>query len=166
MNGQDKNTVNESITNYFTIKESYDYLNLLKESILSNTFNTFLIWILGISVIGVIACIFIYFCELFSIGFSIASIFNTYSAKGIIGSLFYLVPTKICYITVLFILTFFAIKISYKIIKLCFTKEEIDIKNNIKKYFKVLLYSFIAVIAISMMNVFIDPVLINLFGKI
>lgn len=163
---KDKETVHLSITNYFTIKDNYDYITLLKNTLLDNTYDTFLIWILGISVIGIIASIFIYFCELFSIGFTIAGIIDTYSLKGAIGTLFYLVPTKICYIIVLFLLTFFAIKISYKIIKLCFTKEEINIKTEISKYFKILLFSFIAMIAISMLTVFLDPILIKLFTKI
>ena len=163
LSSKDKEVVNNSINSYFTIKDNYNYINLLKNSILDNTYDTFLIWILGISIIGVIASIFIYFCELFSIGFTIASIINTYNAKGLIGILCYLIPSKICYIIVLFLLTFFAIKISYKLIKLCFTKEEINIKLEISKYFKVLIFSFIAMIAISMLTVFIDPLLIKLF---
>ena len=166
LSAKDKETVGLSITNYFTIKDNYDYITLLKENILDNTYDTFLIWILGISVIGVVASIFIYFCELFSIGFTIAGIVNTYNLKGTIGVLCYLIPTKICYIVVLFLLTFFAIKISYKLIKLCFTKEEINIKLEISKYFKVLLFSFVAMIAISMLTVFVDPLLIKLFTKI
>ena len=67
---------------------------------------------------------------------------------------------------VLFILTFFSIKISYKLIKLCFTKEDINIKKEISKYFKVLLFSFIMVIVISMLKVFVDPFLIKFFTRI
>ena len=163
LSSKDKETVNSSITGYFTIKDNYNYVNLLKDNILDNTYDTFLIWILGISVIGVIASVFIYFCELFSIGFTIASIMDVYNVKGLIGVLCYLIPAKICYIIVLFILTFFAIKISYKLIKLCFTKEEVNIKLEISKYFKVLLFSFISMIAISMLTVFIDPLLIKIF---
>ncbi|MGN0993352.1 MAG: stage II sporulation protein M [Bacilli bacterium] len=163
LSSKDKETVNSSINGYFTIKDNYNYISLLKDNILDNTYDTFLIWILGISVIGVIASIFIYFCELFSIGFTIASIMNVYDVKGLIGVLCYLIPTKICYIIVLFILTFFAVKISYKLIKLCFTKEEVNIKLEISKYFKVLLFSFIVMIAISMLTVFIDPLLIKVF---
>lgn len=163
LSSSDKETVDASISSYFTVKDNYDYLVLLKDNILDNTYDTFLIWVLGISVIGVLASIFIYFCELFSIGFTIASIFNTYSLKGIVASLCYLVPTKICYIIVLFILTFFSIKISYKLIRLCFTKIEVNIKIEMNKYFKVLLFSFIAMIAISMLSVFVDPFLVKLF---
>lgn len=166
LNSSDKDLALNNVTDIFTIKDSYDYLSLLKESFLENTFSIFLIWILGISVIGVLATIFIYFCELFSIGFTIASIFGEYGFKGLLANLCYLIPSKICYLIILFLLTFFAIKISYKMIKLCFTKEEINIKNEIRKYFKVLLFSFTFMIGITLMEVFIDPFLIKLFTKI
>lgn len=166
LNNGDKDLAHNNVTSIFGLKESYDYLNLLKTSLLQNTFNTFMIWLLGISVIGVIASIFIYFCEVFSIGFTIASIFGEYGIKGILASFCYLVPSKICYLVIVFLLTFFAIKISYKIIRLCFTNEDIKIKEEIRKYFKVLLFSFIAMIAISLMEVFIDPFLIKLFTSV
>ena len=166
LNNGDKDLAHNNVLNIFELKESYDYLNLLKISLLQNTFSTFLIWVLGISVVGVIACVFIYFCEMFSIGFTIASIFGEYGIKGILASFCYLVPSKVCYLIIIFLLTFFAIKISYKIIKLCFTSEDVKIKEEIRKYFKILLFSFIVMIVISLMEVFINPFLIKLFTSI
>ena len=75
-------------------------------------------------------------------------------------------PSRILYLIVLFLLTFYSIKISYKIIKLCFTKEEVYIKKEIKVYFKVLLFFFITMIGISFVEVFIDPTFIKLFTKL
>ena len=138
MSHSDKETVDNVVKNNFEIKNSYNYLVLLKKSILSNTFNIFLIWILGISVIGVVANVFIYFSHMFSIGFTVASIVSVYKTKGILYSLLYLIPSKICYLIVLFILTFYSIRISYKIFKLCFTSEEVNIKKEMKRYFKIL----------------------------
>lgn len=163
---EDKTIVNTNTSNYFLINDNISYIKELKENILNNTYNIFLIWILGISVIGIIANIFIYFCELFSIGFTLASIFNIYKAKGIIATICYLLTSKILLIIIMFILTFFSIKISYKIIKQCFTKEEINLKKEITKYFKILVISFIIIIAISMLKVFIDPFLIKFFTSI
>ena len=166
LNSSDKTEFNNSIINYFTLKDNYNYLELLKNNILENTFYTFLIWILGISVIGIIAVIFIYFCSVFSVGFTIASIFANYKMKGVVGAICYLFPAKICYLIITFFLTFFAIKISYKIIKLCFTKEELNIKEEINKYFKVLLFSFFIGLGIASLEVFIEPFIIGLFTKL
>lgn len=166
LNSSDKDIINTNINNYFKIKDSYNYLNLLKESFLSNTYDIFLIWILGLSVIGIIIVLFLYFCEMFSIGFTLTSIISVFKTKGVIGILIYLVPSKILSIIVLYILTFFSIKISYKIILLLFSKKEINIKKEVTKYFKVLLFSFFAMILVSILEVFIDPMLIKIFTKI
>ena len=163
---EDKEIVNNAVTNYFTIKNNYDYLNSLKESIFKNTYNIFIIWILGLSVIGILANIFLYFCEMFSVGFTISSIISTYKTKGIVGSLIYLIPSKICYILILFILTFSSVKISYKITRLFFTKKEINIKKEIVKYIKILIFSWVSIIVVSLLSVFIDPFFIKLFTKI
>ncbi len=166
ISSSDKEAVNTVVMNNFRIKSNYDYLRLLKDSIFKNIYNISLIWILGLSIIGVVGVIFLYFCEMFSIGFTIASIISTYKVKGLVGVLVYLIPSKICYVIVFFILSYFAIRISYKMIKLLFTKEEINIKRDMNKYFKVLLFSSIVMIGISMLEVFIDPILIKLFTNI
>lgn len=163
---QDKTNSMSIITDNFTIKDKYNYMSLLKDKLLNNTSNTFIIWILGISVIGLIGVIIIYFIEMFSIGFSIGCIFGKYGIKGILATFCYLFPSNICNMIVLFLLTFFAIKMSYKIIKLCFSKEEVNIKIEMKKYMKVLIFSFIAVIFISILEVFISPLLIKLFSLV
>ena len=81
-----------------------------------------------------------------------ASIISTYKAKGIVG--------------ILVLLSYFSIRISYKIIKLLFRKDEIKIKKDMQKYFKVLLFSTIVMVGISMLEVFVDPFFIKLFTKI
>lgn len=166
MSSGDKESVNSAVMNNFKISNSYNYIKLLKTSIASNTYNVLLIWVLGISVIGIIANIFIYFCELFSIGFNISSIISIYKSKSLVGVLIYLFPSKIVYILMMFVLTYFSIKFSYKIVLLCFSKKSIDIKKDMHKYFKVLLFSWIVTVLISLLNVFIDPVFINIFTKL
>lgn len=163
LSSNDKETVNNSLESYFTLKNDYDYLRLLKEKLLNNTYNIFLIWVLGISVIGIPLVIFIYFAELFSVGFTLASIFSVYKIKGLFASFCYLFPSKVCYLIVIFFLTFFAIKISYKLIKQCFLKEEISIKKEINRYLRILIIAFLAIIGISMLTVFIEPLFIKFF---
>ena len=161
----DQETVNRVVINNFKISDNYDYIKILKDNILQNTYNTVLIWILGISVIGIIANIFIYFFELFSIGFTISSIISTYKSKSILRVLVYLFPTKIINIIMMYILTYFSIKFSYKIISVCFLNKNIDLKKEMKKYFKILIVCWIISICISLSSAFIDPIFIKLFTK-
>lgn len=163
LNTSDKELFTKNILNLFSISDNYNYFSLLKDSILKNVFSLFLVWILGISVIGVLFVLFIYFFHIFSMGFTVASLFGEFGLKGVIASFCYLFPSKICYLVVLFLVCLFSIKLSYKIIKLCFTKEEVNIKNDMRRYFNILLVSFFIVVAISLMEVFIDPFFIKLF---
>ena len=161
----DQDTVNRVVINNFKIKDNYDYIKILKNSILQNTYNQVLIWILGISVIGIMGNIFIYFFELFSIGFTISSIINTYKSKSVVRVLVYLFPTKVLEIITIYILTYFSIKLSYKIISVCFFNKNIDLKKEMKKYFKVLLICWIIGVCISLLSTFIDPILLKVFTK-
>ena len=166
MSSADKSTVNNEIVKSMTVNNDYNYIKLLKESILSNTYNLFVIWILGISVIGILVNIFIYFCQLFSIGYTVGAIISIYKTKGIIGAILYLIPSNIIYTVTLFFITYFSIKLSYKIIQAFFIKKEINIKIEINRYFKILLFCWILGIISSILKVFIDPFFINLFTKI
>lgn len=165
ISSSDKELVNNVVMNNFKIKDNYNYLLILKDLILSNTYNTLLIWLLGISVIGIIANIFIYFFEIFSIGFTISSLINIYKSKSIIAILIYLFPTRLLYIITMFMLTYFSIKFSYKIISVCFLNKNIDLRVEMKRYFKVLLILWILVVGVCMFGIFVDPILINFFTK-
>ena len=166
VSSDDKSSINSVVINNFKIKSSYNYLLILKNSLLSNTYNIFLIWVLGISVIGIIGVLFIYFCELFSLGFTTSAMFYTYKGRRILAFLCYIFPSKIIYVILLFLITYFAIKISYKVFILCFTNDDINIKLEIKKYFKVLLFVWILVVCVSILSVFVDPIFIKLFTKL
>ena len=163
MNQSDKEIINSNITNYFKIAESYSYLENLKNSILNNIGNMSIIWILGISVIGIFIVIFIFFAETFSIGFSIASIIGAYGGKGLIGIISYLFPGKILYLIMLYIITYFAIRFSIQIIKYLFFKKDIDLRGFLKKYVKILIIVIIISLVCSILEIFVNPLMIKLF---
>lgn len=163
MNNDDKTYINNNITSYFTIKKSYDYLNLLKNSIINNIGNTTIIWLLGISVIGIPIIVFLFFSEAFSIGFSLSAIIGKYKLKGFIGIISYLFPSKILYILTLFLITYFALRFSIQIIRYLFFKKDIDLRSYFKKYFKQLIIITILAITCSILDVFITPFMIKLF---
>ena len=163
MNNDDKTYINNNITSYFTIKKSYDYLNLLKNSIINNIGNTTIIWLLGISIIGIPIIVFLFFSEAFSIGFSLSAIIGKYKLKGFIGIISYLFPSKILYILTLFLITYFALRFSIQIIRYLFFKKDLDLRSYFKKYFKQLIIITILAITCSILDVFITPFMIKLF---
>lgn len=162
----DKELIKNNINSYFLLEDSINYLSNFKSTLIETIFNIIKVWILGISVIGILIVIFLYFIEGFSTGFTCFSIIKTYKLKGIIGAFLYLFSSRITYLFLFFVLCVFAIRISYKIILLLFFKKDINISNEMKKYFKILIFSLILSIFYSALEVFITPYMIKLFNKI
>lgn len=163
MNSSDKQIINNNITDYFKLEESYNYLNLLKSSLFNNLGNVIIIWLLGISIIGLFIIIFLFFIEGFSIGFSICGIIGNYGTKGIMGIISYLIPGRLLYLIMLYLITYFAIRFSVGLIKHLLFKQDVDLRKNLNKYFKNLLLVIIIAIVCSLFEVFVNPLMIKLF---
>lgn len=164
LNESDKNLVIKYIENFISSIENnkLDYINSLKNSLISNVSLIIVIWLLGISVIGVPIITFLYFCKAFIIGFSLSSIIMCYKAKGCLVSFLYLFPHQIINILMLTILMTYALSLSFKIISSFFQKKTIDFKVIMKKYSTILLFSLIICILSSVFEVFAMPRLIKL----
>ncbi len=150
-----------NVDKYFTV--SVTSLNVFIKELFSNIFNVFIIWIFGISVIGIFIVLFLLFSEGFGFGVIASSIIKMYNIKGIVGVFLYLFPCKIIYIFILIILSFRAINFSYKLINFLIFKKDIDIKQELKKYFKILVIMIIFSFVYSIFNVFVNPLCIKLW---
>ena len=105
-----------------------------------------IIWILGMALVGIICNYIGLFIKSFILGFSLASFIVTYSYKGILLSLLYLIFGQILNIVVLIILTIYSINFSYNLILILFKNNNINKKRMIKNY--VLILGFMIVIGI------------------
>ncbi|NLM63362.1 MAG: hypothetical protein GX190_03515 [Mollicutes bacterium] len=83
LNKTDQSLVESSINTFFNdIKNNnLNYVISLKNAILSNLGFYLIIWLLGISVIGIPVIIFMFFSKAFIIGFSVSSIILNYKLK-------------------------------------------------------------------------------------
>lgn len=133
------------------------------DSLFENLSYTFLVWILGISIVGIIVIIILYFFNFFSIGFTISGIFNSYGYNGIFALISYLFPSKLVYILLFYFITFFAIKFSAQLFKHLFLKQEINLQKAMKKYFNVLIFAVIITVVYSILEVFVNPFMIKIF---
>ena len=158
-----KQEIVNNIKESFTLKEEYDYFKLFLDSLFENLSYTFLVWILGISIVGIIVIIILYFFNFFSIGFTISGIFNSYGYNGIFALISYLFPSKLVYILLFYFITFFAIKFSAQLFKHLFLKQEINLQKAMKKYFNVLILAVIITVVYSILEVFVNPFMIKIF---
>ncbi len=122
-----------------------------------------LIWILGISIIGIPFVIIILLFKSFIYGFSISSLLSTFGFKGILVSLFYVMISKSVYLVVLILICFYSISFSFKLIKSFLFNGNIDFKDSIKKYIRVLLISLVVCLLISIYEGLISFNILKLF---
>ncbi len=164
----DKKIVIEKIT-LFIDNINHNTLNsilVFKNSLGINLLYIFIIWILGMTLLGIIVNIGILFFKGFIFGFSIASFIITYSYRGIPLSILYLLLGQLINIMVLILITIYSIMFSLKLFKVVFKLDNIDTR----KFFKNYLIIFILVILISifsaLIEAFILPPLIKLIIKL
>jgi len=143
-----------------------DLINSFKNSLTTNYFYLFIIWILGMSIIGIPIILFLLFGKGFITGFSIGSIIKIYKLKGILGVIIYLFPHNILSIIINILLSFHALNFSIKLFKYLFLHKDMNIKSTMKKYIKILVICIIGYLVSSLIEAFLVPYIIKLYVKL
>jgi len=160
----DQTLVKEYVSSFLdSIKNgNLNYIDAFKNTFFSNLGYSFTIFILGISIIGIPIIILLYFVKSFMIGFSISAFVFTYGIKGVIFSLFYMIPHFINFI-IYTVLLVFAIKISILLIHTLFGKKEIDLKRPFSKYLTYYFVVLVVVFLTSIMESLLVPIILKQF---
>lgn len=158
------NYLNEFIDNI--CKNKVDYLFVLKDSLISNIALIISIWLLGISVIGIPIILFLFFSQIFTFGFALASIILNYKFKGLLLAFLYTFPNYIIYFMALFLIVSYSLILSIKFIYSIINKKQIDFKIVSNRYLLVLTFSLIAIILCSLYETFVFPSIIRLITPI
>lgn len=146
------------------IKENnLNYSSSLLNSILSNFLYFLIFWILGISIIGIPIIIFLLFLKGFIFGFSISSMISKFGIKGIFLSFGYHFPHNFIMLILYILISFYAISFSIRLFRILFLKENINLAPYFKRYNKVLVICILCSIICSLLEIFLAPVLMNLF---
>lgn len=153
-----------SIDTYFNnIKNNnINYMSNLGISLVNNMLISFIIWVLGISIIGCLIIYLIYFIKCFTISLSFISIIKIYGFKGIVLGIIYIIP-YIINIGIFFILSYYAISFSILLFKYIFRGVSYNRKVVVKRYLKVFLICLIILIISSLLDVFVVPRILLLF---
>lgn len=143
---------------------SINSLLIFKNALGINLLYTILIWLLGMSLIGIIIVFIILFFKSFVLGFTLSSFIITYKYKGIILSILHLLFGELLNIIALLLLTIYSINFTIKLLKQIF-KTNInnnELKHFLKHYFIILIIVLIINITSSLTEAFILPSLIKL----
>ena len=158
-----KELIINSLNNFYTsLKENkISSTNLLYKTMTSNLILNIIIWVLGISIIGIPIVIFILGFKSLSLGFTISSLIYTYKFNGLLKAIIYLIP-NIINIFIVFILVYYYISFSINLFNYLFRKIEFNKRVIVKRYLKLLIVAILLSILTSVTESFILPKLFNL----
>lgn len=143
--------------------QNINSIQVFKNSIITNLSYSLIIWILGLTIIGIIINIFLVFIKGFIFGFSLSSFIITYSYKGIILSFIYTLFGQLLNIIVIIILSIYSIMFTINFLKQIIKNKQ---NSNIPKLFKNYTLIFLITIIISVFSSICESFLFPTFIKI
>lgn len=163
-NKADKSSVVTQIQNFFTniSTNSIDNGLALRNSLTINYIFIGTLWILGLSMIGVLVNVFLTYIKGFLVGFSVASLFLTYGYKGILASILYTFPSQILNIIVVVVLSIYSIMFANNLFHMIFSKKSMNNRSMLKKYFVILMGCIIISFISSILEVYLFPNILKL----
>ncbi len=151
---------------FTTIKTSnLNKTSTLINSLSANGLSLLILWILGISIIGIPFIMMFLFYKSFVLSFSFISIITKYHLKGIFLALTYIFPSQVLNLIIWLLLSFYGVGFSIKLIKVLFLKKSINLRESFKKYTKILGICIIVLILSSVLETYVSPYLMNFFLK-
>ncbi len=164
LNNEDKVMVSDYLNNFLKNLNSnnLNYSGTLVNTLIFTLGGAFLIWLLGISVIGFILILLFLFIKAFALGFSIGSIIINFNFKGILIALAYIVPHHIINMMIFLLISSYALILSYRLINSFTKKKSFEFKGIFNKYLFVLGFSLIILLISVLYEVYGAPKLINL----
>lgn len=168
INTNDKSLVVEHITKFFSNVNSsdYSYLDSLKNMLSLNYFYVIVIWVLGLSILGILVNIFLTYLKGFIIGFTTSSLIITYGFKSILAVILYIIPHTLINSLVIIILTIYSITFSRYLLIQIFQKKDMKTKNFMNKYLIILLIAVALTLVSSISEVYLFPFLLKLIIKL
>ena len=165
LNNEDNLLITEHLKKFIDIIENnkVDYLFVLKNNLINNIGYIILIWLLGISIIGLPIIICMFFVKSFILGFSIGAIMATFGTKGILLALIYAFPGQIVSLLFILFLMMYAMSFSFKLIYTILKKQTINFKIMINRYLIILLIVFICILLMTLYDTYLLPKIIKSF---
>ncbi len=164
---EDQLYIIKQITLYFNnIKKGSDQvlgLVLFKNDVINNIFQLFIIYILGLSIVGILVVIVIMILKGFILGLSISGILLKYKLSGVVATFLYVFPVYFLKVLLYVFASLFAIKTSIKFINAILKKDQINFKTFLGTYTISFIISIIGIIILSLLDSYLTPFLLKFF---
>lgn len=162
----DKKMIGENINIYFSgLKngEKINYFANLLNSLGVNLLYFILLFIFGISIVGIVLNPFLLYFKSLIIGFTLGIMISLYSYSGIVLGIFSIFPHQVVNLIIYLLLSFYGMNLSYKLFSFLFFKKQFNVVLFRKKYIKILGLSCITLVVSSFYEVFLGDFILKLF---
>lgn len=168
LSADDKKLVSDYLVSFVDSIDCLDVFSFLKNGFVNNFLFLILIWVLGVSIIGMFFVVILFFYKCFVFGFSISSIICNYGFKGVLFSFSYVFPHQVFNLFVFLIMTSYSLLFSLKFLGYIFKRNDFNIRVSFRRYLYLLLCFSAFVIFSVLYEVFINPYVLrfvfNLLG--
>lgn len=156
LNSTDKQLISETLTSFIDNIELKTNLDFIK-TISINGIQVLLIWLLGISIIGIPLVIIYIFIKSFLLSFSISTFIANFKFKGLVISFLYNFPHNFVYLTLFLYLSVYSIRLSIMLLNGVIRRKNVDFKVIMNRYLLILIVSLIIVLFMSIIEVYLIP---------
>lgn len=166
----DKTLLINQVETYFSSVKLLDKkvfgINAFTPNLINNELQIFLIFALGLSILGIPVVILIMFFKGFMLGVTLATFILKFQLLGVLSSLLYIFPCFIIYIIIYTLISFFAVSTSLKFLKAIIKKDNLSFKKFLGKYLLCFLICLVLIIINTLLDAFLTPMLLKLFTYI
>ncbi|MEE0699840.1 MAG: stage II sporulation protein M [Bacilli bacterium] len=138
-------------------------IKVFSSGVLNNFLQLTIIFVLGVSMVGIPAVILILFFKGFMLGTTLSTIILKYQVKGVLGCFLYVFPVMIVNVIIYVFFSFFAVYVSLRFLKALFKKDNLNFKAFLGKYLLAFLLSLVLMAITCLFDSFLTPLLLKLF---
>ena len=153
--------INKRIVSYIKNTSSVKFnLKSLYKNLFNNISYNFIIWFLGVSIIGIFFLLFLFYLNCFVSLFEIISLFSYYKFSNILFTITYSLY-NIVNLVIITIIYYYAITYSIILFKYLFLKKDYSIQVITRRYLKILIFLLIYSFIQSIIDIYLFPNLIR-----
>ena len=168
LSNDDKTSTINQVTNYFNeIKDgSFNSGLAFKNNLIINYLYIISIWVLGLSLIGLLFNIFIIYIKGFVVGFTISAMMLSFKIKGILPATLYLLFGQIFNILIILLVGIYSFSFSIQLIKTLSSKKKTKNTGVVRKYLIILISAIIFTLIATLLETFVLPNIIKIIIKL
>lgn len=157
-----KTEISNNLKEYisFIKQDKINTFNYLKDTLKSNSLLIIIIWLLGISVIGIPLILVLYLSKVLIIGLEITFLIKNIMSYNILFIIIYMIP-KIVNLLLLALLVYYSISFSILLVRTLFINKQFNLTKVMIKYIRIFIIISILMLIVTLGEYFLESNLLK-----